>query len=165
MYVSNRCRQRPRPEFDTLPLHQAIREPFDYYRLGCDFAEGMVDDSRSLIVGLDQVEKMQKQIAAGDNVVLFANHQSEADPQIYSARSRFAAGVRAREALRACCAFGACCFWSVLCILERAAFWSVLPASEHPCPRCAHERRRHKRAAQLSREGPLDRVESCLQAP
>ena len=43
-----------------------------------------MNDEGSLVVGLDQVEKMQRQIAAGDNVVLFANHQSEADPQIYS---------------------------------------------------------------------------------
>jgi glycerol-3-phosphate O-acyltransferase len=31
-----------------------------------------------------QVELIQQQIADGDNVVLLANHQSEADPQIFS---------------------------------------------------------------------------------
>mmetsp|Transcript_4816 Transcript_4816/g.15237 ORF Transcript_4816/g.15237 Transcript_4816/m.15237 type:complete len:415 (+) Transcript_4816:33-1277(+) len=66
------------------PFHEAIREPFDYYKMGCDFAEGMVDLESSVIEGAEQIEKMRKQIAAGDNVVLFANHQSEADPQIYS---------------------------------------------------------------------------------
>jgi len=66
------------------PFHEAIREPFDYYALGTDFATPLVDDKESIVAGLDQVEKMQQQIAAGDNVVLFANHQSEADPQIFS---------------------------------------------------------------------------------
>mmetsp|Transcript_6059 Transcript_6059/g.18248 ORF Transcript_6059/g.18248 Transcript_6059/m.18248 type:complete len:413 (-) Transcript_6059:343-1581(-) len=66
------------------PFHEAIRAPFDYYKMGCDFANGMVDADRSLVLGAEQIEKMQQQIAAGDNVVLFANHQSEADPQIFS---------------------------------------------------------------------------------
>merc|ERR1711924_290511 len=38
----------------------------------------------SIVDGMDQLEKIQEQIANGDNVVLFANHQSEADPQIFS---------------------------------------------------------------------------------
>jgi glycerol-3-phosphate O-acyltransferase len=66
------------------PFHKAMREPFDYYALGCDFAEGVIDRESSTIVGEEQVKKIQKQVAAGDNVVLFANHQSEADPQIFS---------------------------------------------------------------------------------
>jgi len=66
------------------PYHRAIREPFDYYAMGQDFARGLVDMDNSLCVGADNVGKIQEQLAAGDNVVLLANHQSEADPQIFS---------------------------------------------------------------------------------
>merc|ERR1719238_2033241 len=61
-----------------------MREPFDYYKLGNEFATGVIDAEASALIGLEQVEKIQQQVAAGDNVVLFANHQSEADPQIFS---------------------------------------------------------------------------------
>ena len=45
---------------------------------------GVVDNERSELLGLEQLERIQQQVANGYNVVLFANHQSEADPQIYS---------------------------------------------------------------------------------
>jgi len=66
------------------PFHEAMREPYDYYELGCEFARGVVHRETSELRGLDQVELIQQQIADGDNVVLLANHQSEADPQIFS---------------------------------------------------------------------------------
>merc|ERR1712087_412017 len=71
-------------QFD--PFHKAMREPFDYYALGNEFAEGMVASKDSIINGAELIEKMQQQVAAGDNVVLFANHQSEADPQFFSVK-------------------------------------------------------------------------------
>eukprot|EP00310_Coccolithus_braarudii_P022115 CAMPEP_0183355582 /NCGR_PEP_ID=MMETSP0164_2-20130417/40968_1 /TAXON_ID=221442 /ORGANISM="Coccolithus pelagicus ssp braarudi, Strain PLY182g" /LENGTH=366 /DNA_ID=CAMNT_0025528731 /DNA_START=169 /DNA_END=1269 /DNA_ORIENTATION=+ len=66
------------------PFHKAMREPYDYYELGTSFAEGMVDSANSIVNGGEQIEKMRAQVAAGDNVVFFANHQSEADPQFFS---------------------------------------------------------------------------------
>jgi len=66
------------------PYHKSMREPFDYYNLGNDFASGVINAGDSPIVGMEQIEKIQEQVKAGDNVVLFANHQSEADPQIFS---------------------------------------------------------------------------------
>jgi len=66
------------------PYHKAIREPLDYYALGNEFATGVINREDSALMGLDQLEKIKEQVAAGDNVVLFANHQSEADPQIFS---------------------------------------------------------------------------------
>ncbi len=52
--------------------------------MGYDFARGMVDPKSSMVLGAEQMEKIDAQLAAGDNVVLVANHQSEADPQIFS---------------------------------------------------------------------------------
>ena len=43
---------------------QAIREPFDYYKMGCDFAAGMVDNDNSIIEGFEQIAKMQEQVHA-----------------------------------------------------------------------------------------------------
>jgi hypothetical protein len=33
------------------PYHKAIREPFDYYKLGNDFATGVIDQERSKLEG------------------------------------------------------------------------------------------------------------------
>lgn len=66
------------------PFHTSIREPFDFYKMGVDFARGLVDRERSVVRGMANVERIQQQLAAGDNVVLLANHQTEADPQVLS---------------------------------------------------------------------------------
>jgi glycerol-3-phosphate O-acyltransferase len=66
------------------PYHKAMREPFDYYALGNEFAKPLINADASEIVGRDMIDQIQQQVAAGDNVVLLANHQSEADPQIFS---------------------------------------------------------------------------------
>jgi len=66
------------------PYHQAIREPFDYYKLGNDFAEGVINREASALEGLEKIDEINERLANGDNVVLLANHQSEADPQIFS---------------------------------------------------------------------------------
>ena len=85
--------------FQFGPYHQAVfgdgaEAPydFDYYKMGYEFVEPLLyplpkpgvtapDAVTSLITGEAQVEKMRQQLAAGENVVLFGNHQSEADPQ------------------------------------------------------------------------------------
>ena len=91
--------------FQFGPYHQAVfgdgaEAPydFDYYKMGYEFVEPLLyplptpgvtapDAVTSIITGEAQVEKMRQQLAAGENVVLFGNHQSEADPQA-SARAR-----------------------------------------------------------------------------
>lgn len=56
----------------------------DFYAAGCDFFRPSMDLEHSLILGIDNMEKALNQLAAGDNVVFLANHQSEADPQVVS---------------------------------------------------------------------------------
>lgn len=73
--------QRPYP---FLPYHKAIREPVDYYQLGLDFLRPIVRFEASQVIGLDNVDTMALQLAAGENVILFANHQTEPDPQAIS---------------------------------------------------------------------------------
>ena len=56
----------------------------DFYKFGCDFFRPCMDLKKSAVMGLSNLEKVTKQLEAGENVVFFANHQSEADPQVVS---------------------------------------------------------------------------------
>jgi len=64
--------------------HQKIRKPFDYYQFGIDFMRLLVDLDASKVTGLEELEKMQRQLANGENVILLGNHQTESDPQLTS---------------------------------------------------------------------------------
>lgn len=56
----------------------------DFYQFGNDFFRTAMDLPHSVVTGLDHLQQAFHQIAAGENVVLLANHQSEADPQVVS---------------------------------------------------------------------------------
>lgn len=56
----------------------------DFYKFGCDFFRPYMNFNKSVILGQDNLEKAVEQIKNGENVVFFANHQSEADPQVVS---------------------------------------------------------------------------------
>ena len=72
--------------------HEAMRgnpekedgNTFDYYEWGCDFFRPFMDIEDSLVLGQDNLDKAMEQIKNGENVIFFANHQSEADPQVMS---------------------------------------------------------------------------------
>lgn len=65
-------------------FHKAIRTPIDYYRFGIEFLRPAVNMEKSSVLGWDIFIEIENQLAKGDNVVLFANHQIEADPQAIS---------------------------------------------------------------------------------
>jgi glycerol-3-phosphate O-acyltransferase len=56
----------------------------DFYKFGCDFFRPAIDVDKSLVLGQEHLDTAMKQIEKGENVVFFANHQSEADPQVMS---------------------------------------------------------------------------------
>lgn len=64
--------------------HKAIREPFDYYQFGCDFFRPAMDLDHSVVLGKENFDEAFNHVANGENVVFLANHQSEADPQVFS---------------------------------------------------------------------------------
>jgi len=67
------------------PYHQAVRGPeVDHYTWGNDFFRSMVKYRVSRVEGLEHVKSIRDSLAAGENVVLLANHQTEADPQVLS---------------------------------------------------------------------------------
>lgn len=65
-------------------FHRALRSPIDYYQLGLDLFAPMIDFSRSTLTGIENIQKIQNQLEQGENVILLANHQIEADPQVLS---------------------------------------------------------------------------------
>jgi len=56
----------------------------DFYKFGCDFFRPAMDIENSLALGEEALAKVKEQLKNGENVVFFANHQSEADPQVMS---------------------------------------------------------------------------------
>jgi glycerol-3-phosphate O-acyltransferase len=56
----------------------------DFYKFGCDFFRPAIDIPNSVVLGEEALKKIREQIQNGENVVLLANHQSEADPQVVS---------------------------------------------------------------------------------
>ncbi len=66
------------------PYHEKIRFPYDYYAFGNNFLSLLVDKTASRVVGHRYIEEIISHLKKGDNVILFANHQTEADPQAIS---------------------------------------------------------------------------------
>ncbi|MEI8300667.1 MAG: 1-acyl-sn-glycerol-3-phosphate acyltransferase [Chlamydiota bacterium] len=67
--------------FTFEPYHQMIRTPYDHHLFGIAFFKALVNLKKSSVEGLTQLQEIVKHIKAGGNVILFANHQIEADPQ------------------------------------------------------------------------------------
>ncbi len=66
------------------PFHRRITSPFDYYQFGIDFMKPLVDMQKSRILHLENLDRMERQLKANENIVLLANHQTEVDPQLIS---------------------------------------------------------------------------------
>lgn len=66
------------------PYHQAIRQPFDYYKWGNDFLKPLIIMKESRMLGEGNAKKIADLVAKGENVVILSNHQTEADPQVLS---------------------------------------------------------------------------------
>lgn len=64
--------------------HSQIRSPFDYYQFGLDFLRPLVIFEKSKTLGLENIEKAESFLKKGENVIIFANHQTEPDPQAIS---------------------------------------------------------------------------------
>jgi hypothetical protein len=62
--------------------HQAIREPFDFYKWGNDFLRPLIIRERSKLFGKENALQLMETIRNGGNAVILSNHQTEADPQV-----------------------------------------------------------------------------------
>ena len=64
------------------PFHEKITSPFNYAEFGIELFRPMVDFEHSTLLHKKNLDEMQRQVLAGDNVVFLANHQTEVDPQM-----------------------------------------------------------------------------------
>lgn len=62
------------------PYHKMVEEPYNFHKFGIEFFRPLIHMEKSTLLGLDNVKEIESHIASGHNVVLFANHQIEADP-------------------------------------------------------------------------------------
>jgi glycerol-3-phosphate O-acyltransferase len=79
-----RLTQQLESPFTFEPYHHKITAPFDYYAFGVDFFRPLVNKPASRLHGREHLTRIAQQLAAGDNVIFLANHQTEADPQAIS---------------------------------------------------------------------------------
>ncbi|MCB1107419.1 MAG: 1-acyl-sn-glycerol-3-phosphate acyltransferase [Chlamydiia bacterium] len=73
-----------RSPFQFQPYHEKLRVPFDYYKFGLDFLRPLVDLPHSTLTGTENLDLIETFLKKKENVILFANHQIEADPQAIS---------------------------------------------------------------------------------
>eukprot|EP00276_Gloeochaete_wittrockiana_P008878 CAMPEP_0184657758 /NCGR_PEP_ID=MMETSP0308-20130426/21745_1 /TAXON_ID=38269 /ORGANISM="Gloeochaete witrockiana, Strain SAG 46.84" /LENGTH=350 /DNA_ID=CAMNT_0027096003 /DNA_START=172 /DNA_END=1221 /DNA_ORIENTATION=- len=64
--------------------HKQVVEPFDFFVWGNEFLRPLVNFSESTLEGNAQLNQLKQQLADGHNVILLANHQTEADPGLLS---------------------------------------------------------------------------------
>jgi len=68
--------------FDS--FHESLRTPVDNYNLALDILRPLIIFEKSKVLGLENLAKIEAQLAQGDNVIFLANHQTEPDPQAIS---------------------------------------------------------------------------------
>lgn len=69
----------------TFPsFHQALVEPYNYFEFGQRYVGSLTDFDRSVLGYPDRWADVARQLADGHNVVLLANHQTEADPGVFA---------------------------------------------------------------------------------
>lgn len=76
--------QESQNPFKFEPFHQAIRTPYDYYRLGLEFIRPLILFNQSEIHHPQRLDEIETHLSKGENVIFLANHQTEPDPQVIS---------------------------------------------------------------------------------
>lgn len=61
-------------------FHTPIKTPLDYYAFGLNFLFPLIDEKQSTLIGKENITRICTQLKKGENVIFFANHQTEADP-------------------------------------------------------------------------------------
>jgi glycerol-3-phosphate O-acyltransferase len=83
-HLLNLIKQQCLEPFIFQPYHEHIRKPFDYYQFGLALLKPLVDMAHSSVLGLAHLDQIVSALEKGENVILLANHQAEADPQAIS---------------------------------------------------------------------------------
>ena len=67
--------------FNFEPYHEAIRNPFDHFTFGSTLFRPLIDFNRSFLYGRENLQTIESILERHENIVIFSNHQTEADPQ------------------------------------------------------------------------------------
>ncbi|MEX0962132.1 MAG: 1-acyl-sn-glycerol-3-phosphate acyltransferase [Simkaniaceae bacterium] len=70
--------------FEFPPHHFKITKPIDYFAFGNNFIRTLVDLKHSSVKGIKYFDEIERKLKQKENVIFFANHQIEADPQAIS---------------------------------------------------------------------------------
>jgi glycerol-3-phosphate O-acyltransferase len=62
-------------------FHEKTTSPFNYYQFGLNFLRPLIDFKNSYFLGKEHISTMLFYLKNNENVILFANHQTESDPQ------------------------------------------------------------------------------------
>lgn len=74
------------------PYHERIRQPFDYYKFGFDFASVLLNPDESTVLGRENISEAVKYARQGHNIIFLSNHQSEGDPYAIDSMLAWVAG-------------------------------------------------------------------------
>ena len=64
--------------------HERILTPFNYFLFGQRYCGNLINFNSSYVGNIEGFVKIREQLDMGDNVVIMANHQSEADPGVWA---------------------------------------------------------------------------------
>lgn len=67
--------------FSFAPYHKAVKTPRDYTAFALDMVRPLIDSKNSTLETHKNLDTITDILSKGENVILLANHQSEADPQ------------------------------------------------------------------------------------
>lgn len=73
-------RQQLKDPYPFEHYHRQLRAPIDYYLFGMEFLRPLLNYGDCKTYGLEIFDQIEIQLEKGENVVFFANHQSESDP-------------------------------------------------------------------------------------
>ncbi|KXZ42557.1 hypothetical protein GPECTOR_136g640 [Gonium pectorale] len=69
----------------TFPsFHSRLLEPYNYYEFGQRYVATLIDFKNSVLGYRERWDRVQELLAQKHNVVLLANHQTEADPGVFA---------------------------------------------------------------------------------
>lgn len=68
--------------FTFTNYHPRMMEPYDYYTFGQNYVRPLIDYRNSYLGNLKVFDEIEKNLKEGHNVILLANHQTEADPAV-----------------------------------------------------------------------------------
>lgn len=82
--IADRVFHQFQEPFTFPPHHERILAPFNYYEFGQRYVGSLINFKESFVGNLDIWQKISNELHDGHNIVLLANHQTEADPGVFA---------------------------------------------------------------------------------